>query len=304
MKQIVVVSTIPRLLSLVLVSLFLPIHAHAEETALIDIEGQYAAYIAEKGIVYLWEGGSPPAYIEDESIYSFDGNHLGWLLNGYIVDHNGYAAGAIEGIVKGGGPIKPFKGFKGFVPFKSFRRRAPRKPQLTNEWSTIPLEAFLRTGLASERGEPLPGRPSLEILSLLQKAIKLKEILSDSEYRKCGLHKLTGAQLANLEKQIATVLYAFVGTMQGQTLLPIRGGKIPSPQSTTNVIESYIDGTFEGWDGETIFKLVNGQIWQQAAYSYTYHYAYRPEVLIMKTAGGYKMKVEDVEETIYVRRLK
>ncbi len=68
-------------------------------------------------------------------------------------------------------------------------------------------------------------------------------------------------------------------------------------------IESYVDGTFEGWDGDTIFLLTNGQIWQQASYSYTYHYAYRPWVVIYPTSGGYKMMVEGVDKTIYVRRL-
>lgn len=71
-----------------------------------------------------------------------------------------------------------------------------------------------------------------------------------------------------------------------------------------DVIESQINGTFKGWDGETVFKLTNGQIWQQTSYAYTYHYAYRPKVLIYETTEGYKMKVDGVRETIYVKRLK
>ena len=71
-----------------------------------------------------------------------------------------------------------------------------------------------------------------------------------------------------------------------------------------DVIESEIAGDFNGWDGETIFKLDNGQIWQQSEYDYEYEYAYRPKVTIYKTGGGYKMKVEGMEDTIYVRRLK
>lgn len=31
--------------------------------------------------------------------------------------------------------------------------------------------------------------------------------------------------------------------------------------NSDDVIESRIDGTFEGWDGDTVFKLINGQIW-------------------------------------------
>lgn len=69
-------------------------------------------------------------------------------------------------------------------------------------------------------------------------------------------------------------------------------------------IESQIDGTFEGWSGETIFKLTNGQIWQQSSYAYTYSYAYRPDVLIYSGGGGCKMKVNGVSDSIYVKRLK
>ena len=68
------------------------------------------------------------------------------------------------------------------------------------------------------------------------------------------------------------------------------------------IIESHINGTFQGWDGDTIFELRNGQVWQQASYSYAYHYAYSPEVFIYSTSGGYKMIVNGVSETIYVRR--
>jgi hypothetical protein len=77
-----------------------------------------------------------------------------------------------------------------------------------------------------------------------------------------------------------------------------------SVSSTSNVIHSYIDGAFEGWEGETIFKLDNGQIWQQSSYAYMYHYAYRPEIMIFNDGGTWKMKVEDVDEIIYVIRLK
>jgi uncharacterized protein YdbL (DUF1318 family) len=80
--------------------------------------------------------------------------------------------------------------------------------------------------------------------------------------------------------------------------------KVAPAGAGPNLIESRIQGEFEGWDGETIFKLVNGQIWQQATYAYTYHYAYQPEVMIIKTHGAYKMKVDGVSGTIFVKRLK
>ena len=71
-----------------------------------------------------------------------------------------------------------------------------------------------------------------------------------------------------------------------------------------DVIEGTIDGEFKGWDGSTIFKLTNGQVWKQSEYSYLYHYSYRPSVFIYESKDGVKMKVEDVDEVISVKKLK
>lgn len=74
--------------------------------------------------------------------------------------------------------------------------------------------------------------------------------------------------------------------------------------SSPSVIESQIDGDYEGWEGETIIKLTNGQIWQQSEYYYTYHYAFMPKVMIFASGPGYKMKVDGVEKSVGVIRLK
>ncbi len=89
------------------------------------------------------------------------------------------------------------------------------------------------------------------------------------------------------------------------TYVPVPLPALPATETSTTIV-SHIDGTFEGCTGETIFNLENGQIWQQARYSYRYHYAYRPEVTISPTPGGYyhKMTVAGVDEAIYVIRLK
>jgi len=79
---------------------------------------------------------------------------------------------------------------------------------------------------------------------------------------------------------------------------------IPADTATEVAIESRIDGTFEGWSGNTIFKLQNGQIWQQSMYGYNYHYAYIPKVVIYKTTGGWNMKVEGVDQAVTVKRIK
>ena len=70
------------------------------------------------------------------------------------------------------------------------------------------------------------------------------------------------------------------------------------------LIESSINGAFNGWDGETVVKLMNGQIWKQSVYHYEYHYAYMPDVLIYKSDTGYKMLVDGTDEAVSVERIK
>ena len=73
----------------------------------------------------------------------------------------------------------------------------------------------------------------------------------------------------------------------------------------TNVLESQIDGDFNGWQGNTAYTLVNGQVWQQTDYHYHYHYAYSPKVIIYQSnSGGTKMHVEgDSDQDISVSRI-
>ncbi len=85
---------------------------------------------------------------------------------------------------------------------------------------------------------------------------------------------------------------------------PARRPTAVSQSSCVPTIESAITGEVHGWSGDTIFKLDNGQIWQQAEYDYTYFYEYHPDVTIYQTSSGCKMKVEDEDETIIVKRIK
>lgn len=75
------------------------------------------------------------------------------------------------------------------------------------------------------------------------------------------------------------------------------------PFTGSQVIESYIKGEFHGWTGETIFQLMNGQIWQQAEPNILIYIAIMPRVVIFFGSGGYEMWVEGVNETIRVRQL-
>jgi hypothetical protein len=79
---------------------------------------------------------------------------------------------------------------------------------------------------------------------------------------------------------------------------------VATANKCTPAIETTIDGDFNGWEGETLFKLSNGQIWQQVDCDYMYSYSYMPEVTIYSTTDGCKLKVEDESDTIVVKRIK
>jgi len=70
-------------------------------------------------------------------------------------------------------------------------------------------------------------------------------------------------------------------------------------------IRSCIDGEFEGWSGDTVFVLCNGQVWQQSDYQYRYRYAYRPSILLYQPpGGGWRLSVEGMSDTIRVIQLR
>ena len=87
---------------------------------------------------------------------------------------------------------------------------------------------------------------------------------------------------------------------------PIYHGKSRSGTSSSNnqAIESQVEGGFEGFEGETIIQLVNGQVWQQSEYWYYYHYSFMPKVIIYKQGSIYKMKVDGVDQSVGVTRLR
>jgi hypothetical protein len=67
------------------------------------------------------------------------------------------------------------------------------------------------------------------------------------------------------------------------------------------IYQGQLDGEFEGFDDEQIFKMSNGTYWIQAHYKYWYHYAYRPEAIITEEHGRYYLSVAN--EKIEVRKL-
>jgi hypothetical protein len=89
-------------------------------------------------------------------------------------------------------------------------------------------------------------------------------------------------------------------TGTGGATSPLPATRVSPAQPTAAIIESTIYDEFDGWTGETVFKLDNGQYWKQVSYAYTYHYAYRPGVQIVRENGVYRLHVDGVNDAITV----
>jgi hypothetical protein len=97
----------------------------------------------------------------------------------------------------------------------------------------------------------------------------LEEQMNGKEYSAAGLEKLTPDELAALNDWIrahslatldsAKPVAAGAGSGDGRGF---ENQSIKNMDKTT--ITSRLVGKFTGWDGQTVFKLENGMIWEQA----------------------------------------
>ena len=124
--------------------------------------------------------------------------------------------------------------------------------------------------------------------------------MTKHEIRDTGVNSLTPIQRIALDAWLTRYTFRVIHAVK----------KVDSAGASTTrsgcnpAIESTIAGDFNGWDGETVFKLSNGQTWEQTEFDYMYSYSYMPDVAIYSTSSGCRMKVEDEDETILVKIIK
>jgi hypothetical protein len=128
--------------------------------------------------------------------------------------------------------------------------------------------------------------------------VTLDQLVPANRQKQLGFDKLSPQQRAEVVWLLQDVYQP--GLQEGK-----KSASESQPRGTPGttappVIETQINGDFEGWESETIVKLMNGQIWQQSEYHYYYHYAFMPKVLIYHDGGGYKMKVDGVDKAVGV----
>lgn len=69
------------------------------------------------------------------------------------------------------------------------------------------------------------------------------------------------------------------------------------------VKRAQIDGEFTGFDGESLFILMDRTYWVQDEYKYWYHYAYCPQIELVVKAGRTYIRVAGQSESVAVREI-
>ena len=153
-----------------------------------------------------------------------------------------------------------------------------------------------------ERGEKLI-RPFCKLVLLIfivlygtleaEEEFSLTDAMSSEEFRELGLTKLTPQEINKLSD--------WINNFEKSNL---KQNEASPDNEDRFVITSQIDGTFRGWEGKTVFRLKNGQIWQQRLSGKWRYFAEDPPVEITKNFFGYfVMRVND-KKSIGVKRVK
>ena len=95
----------------------------------------------------------------------------------------------------------------------------------------------------------------------------LEEQMTGAEFSGAGLDKLTPQELealnAWIRRRSLATLSAAPAPAAAATTSDRRGFKDYDDDEERSTITSRIVGRFSGWDGQTVFKLENGMIWEQ-----------------------------------------
>ena len=91
---------------------------------------------------------------------------------------------------------------------------------------------------------------------------------------------------------------------QGRRMMEFDCMDEPIEVVRANVVEEgAIVSDFNGFDGSSRFQFENGRVWEQAEYKYSYHYAYRPQAIIVDGLDGLVLQVEGMNELVRVRQV-
>ena len=138
----------------------------------------------------------------------------------------------------------------------------------------------------------------------------LEEQMTGKEFSAAGLDKLSQQELDVLNDwlhrhSVATlkakaVSAEVVDSAEGQPEL-----KSEDEDEDRTTITSKLVGTFDGWDGQSVFELENGQIWAQASKSKWHIKEVENPVAVIEPGmfGTWRLHIEGFDKDCRVKRI-
>ncbi|HEV2321139.1 MAG TPA: hypothetical protein VGT42_02145 [Gammaproteobacteria bacterium] len=155
--------------------------------------------------------------------------------------------------------------------------------------------------------------PSLAPLAGTDKPFDLRDAMTVNQFRRAGLDGLSAEQMTALNSWLNSSLHAkdavpsisqtALAAPAASTAAAFGAAMLAPATPEPKEVESRISGSFIGWSGKTMFRLENGQVWQQAEPGVFATKMQDPTVVIKKLAFGYLLTLPGDSDTVFVRRI-
>ncbi len=128
----------------------------------------------------------------------------------------------------------------------------------------------------------------------------IRKLMTPEEFEAAGLDKLSPAEIEALNRWVVRYTAHEAPEVRRQDVVV----KAEAVKADKAGIKTRIAGEFTGWDGDTVFRLQNGQIWKQRLEGRWHYRADSPEVELHKNLMGFwVLKVVETGKSIGVKRL-
>jgi hypothetical protein len=130
--------------------------------------------------------------------------------------------------------------------------------------------------------------------------LDVRKLLTPEQFHAAGLDKLTEQEIDALNRWLVTYTARDAPEMRrSDVVIQAEVKKVEAEGTKTRIA-----GEFHGWDGDTIFRLENGQVWKQRLPGRWVYHADSPEVLLHKNLMGFwVMKVISADRAVGVARV-
>jgi hypothetical protein len=137
----------------------------------------------------------------------------------------------------------------------------------------------------------------------------LEEQMTGKEFRAAGLDKLSDQELAALNAWIRSHSLGTLGApaagAAASTIVTTEDRRGFDDDEDREPITSRIVGRFSGWDGQTVFKLENGMIWEQIDKEKFYIKEIENPVVVIDPGifGRWDLSIEGYDSDCRVKRI-